>query len=346
MSVVFSGSFSGTFTSAGLDKFIPLPSGVDTMFVLNETVAYAAGAGTGAQFYWARGDAQGRGTIYTKTAVTNALAIGQIAAASGFYLQDTSLQIPGAFTALTGITNANPPVVNTANTQGLPVTAVVGANNPAGVVRILSTVGAQQLGGLDFSVGNVVNNTSFELLYMSAIVSANPGAGAYRVIPFDPIFYPRHRTITKISAQAVTGYAIVTLSVTHGYTVGQEVRFTIPNVTALAFGMTELNGLQGSIVQVGVADADGMTNTIVVDIDVSGFSAFAFPLTADVPFTPAQITPIGENTATALNANTNILGDATVNQAQFGMLLRAGANSPAGVANDVIKWIAYKSFNQ
>ncbi len=332
MSVVFSGTNQGKFISVGANITIGLPSGLDWMWVKNLTVSYAAGAGTGAEFYWQRGMAQGRGTIYTKTAVTGALAVAEIAANAGFYLVDTSVNLPGPSLALTGITAANPPVVNTANTSSL---------NEDDVVRIFSTVGAKQLGGLDFTIGNIIASTSFELLYMAAIASANPGAGTFRRIPYNPYFYPSTRYITKITQAA---QAIVTLSVTHEYTVGQSVRFIIPTVTALAFGMTELDGVEATIVAIDQADDDGVTNTITIDVDTTGFTTFAFPLTTAPGFTPAQVVPIGENTASALQLGADILGDATRNTAVFGIQLQAGTGSPAGVDGDSIYWVAGKSF--
>lgn len=348
MSVVFTGSFSGTFISNGAAKFIPLPSGVDFMRVENETVSYAAGAGTGAEFFWRQGMAVGQGTIYVKTASTNALQVGQIAANNGFFFQDTSLQIPGAVVTLTGITGATPPVVLTGNTSGL---------NPGDVVRIYNTVGAVQLGGLDFTIGDIVPSTSFQLSYMSPIAAASPGAGTFRKIPFDPIYYPRRRTITNItpsgSSGVPAGITRITLSVTHGYTIGQEVRFTVPTINSTSFGMTQLNGLQAPIVDVFEPDSLSYTNTIDVAIDSSLFTPFSFPLTTSPGFTPAQVTPIGENTAVALInpfnpllSQQDILADATINEAQFGMLLMAGTLSPAGVSGNVISWQAYKSFNQ
>src|ERR1700761_3426269 len=275
MSVVFTGTNQGRFTSDGTAEIIKLRSDVDWMWVKNQTVSYAGGAGTGAEFYWQRGMTQGRGTIYTKTAGTNALAVAQLAVGAGFYLVDSSVNLPGPSMALTGITNGNPPVVNTASTAGL---------NNGDIVRIFSTVGARQLAGLDFTIDTIVANTSFHLANMAQIAGANPGAGTFRRIPFSPLYYPSTRYITKISQAA---QAIVTLSVTHTYTVGQVVRFVVPTVTAAAYGMTQLDGLTGTIVDVDVADADGVTNTITVDIDTTGFTAFAFPLTADPGFTPA-----------------------------------------------------------
>lgn len=345
MSVLFTGSFSGTFTqpATAVDTFIPLPSGVDFMRVENETVSYAAGADTGAEFFWRRGMDQGRGTIYTKKgAANNALAPAQIAAGAGFYLIDQTINNPGPLVATVSISNATPPLVTT----GAGGTAGLVANSS--IVRIFNTAGGLQLGGIDFTVGTV-GATTFQLKNMSPIVAAG-GPGSYRIIPFNPYFYPSTRYITNVTrpqdAGGVAGKTIVTMSVTHSYTLGQVVRLKLPRVTALAFGTTELNDLQGTIVAINQADSLGYTNTITLDIDSAGFSAFAFPLTADPTFTPAQVVPMGENTATALSLGVNILGDATQNTAQYGMLLKAGTLSPAGAANQVISWQAYKSFNQ
>jgi hypothetical protein len=339
MSVLFSGTNQGRFTADGSAKIIQLRSDLDWLWVKNETVSYAAGAGTGAEFYWQRGMAQGRGTIYTKTAVTNALAVAQIAANSGFYLVDSSVNLPSASVALTGIDAGTPPTVFTGDTSLL---------NELDMVRIYSTVGALQLQGLDFTIDNINPNNSFDLAYMAPIANANPGAGTWRRIPYDPIYYPRRRYITKISRAA---QAIVTLSVTHGFTVGQEVRLVVPFVRGQAgaspavFGMTELDGVSATIVAVGAPDADGVTNTITIDVDTSGYTAFSFPLTADGVFTPAQVVPIGENTAQALDSGVSILGDATVNTGYIGVRLEAGTSSPAGADNDVIYWVAGKSFS-
>lgn len=330
MSVLFTGTMQGRFTSTGASKILQIRSDLDWMWVKNETVSYAAGAGTGAEFYWQRGMSQGRGTIYTKTAVTNALAVGQIAANSGFYLVDNSVNLPGASVALTGITNGTPPVVNTGNTAGLV---------DGDVVRIFNTVGALQLGGMDFTIGSVVANTSFELAYMSQIVNANPGAGTFRKIPYNPLYYPPVRTITNIT-QATQ--AVVTLSVTHQYEIGQKIRFVVPTINATSYGMTELNGVEATIV-----DINTTANTITVDVDTSGFTAFAFPLTAQYAqgFTQAQVVPVGQNTGVSRANNVSDLSGASRNTGFIGIQLQGGANSPAGVANDVIYWVAGKSFS-
>lgn len=351
MSVVFSGSFSGVFTSTGVAKFIPLPSGVDWMTVKNETVSYAAGGGTGAEFYWRLGMPDGRGTIYTKTAATNALAVGQIAANSGFFLQDTSIIVPSASLNLQTISGATPPLV-ASNATG----SLIAGN----IVRIYAVTGALQLGGLDFTVSNVTANTSFNLAYMSPIAAAT--TGTYRIIPFNPYFYPSTRTITAMTPGPLANVAqpasvtVVTMSVDHSYTVGQQVRLTVPPIFGAAFfGPFAINptSQQCTIVAIGQQDAYGYTNTITVDLNTQSSPAFVFPVTTSPGFTPAQVTPIGENTGIALtnpfypaNSGQDVFADATLNTAQIGMLLQAGTASPAGVTGNVISWVAGKSYNQ
>ena len=331
MSVVFTGTYQGNFISTGADQFIPLPSGVDWMQVYNQTVIANVGANLGAQFYWQRGMPVSRGIVYIKTAATNAMDPELIVAGDGFIYYDTSVNTLGALTATTAISNALPPVVASAGTDV--------ANGD--IVRLYSPIGALQLGGIDFTVGAVNSGVSFTLANMAAIANA-PAAGNYRRIPFNPYFYPSSRYITKVAS--VGAAALVTLSVTHNYVVGQAVRFVVPTVTAVAFGMTQLDGLQGTILAVGVTDGTS-TNTIVVDIDVSGFTAFAWPLTANPRCTPPQVIPVGDNTAVSLIAGADILSDATINTAQTGMLLKPGLLSPAGTAADGIFWVAGKSVN-
>lgn len=338
MSVVFTGTNQGKFTSTGANKILNIRSDVDWINVYNYTAATQAAADLGFQYYFQRGMAQGTGIIYTKLgAVANdPLTAGVLAAPNGFYLIDTSVNVPGASVALTAVSNAATPVVSTASTTGLSLTG-------GQIVRLFNIVGGRQLNGLDFTTGTTVLNTSFELAYMVQVAAAAaPGASAaYRIIPYNPIYYPRARYISNITA---TSPAVVKLTVTHGYKVGQVVRFIVPSVagSAVSYGMTEMDNLQGSILAIDLAN-----NTITVDIDASGFTAFAFPTDALAAsgFTPAQVVPIGQNTAESIDLGVDILSDATVNEALVGIQLIAGANSPAGQAADVIYWVAGKSFS-
>lgn len=344
MSVVFTGTFSGRFTSTGAAQFINLPSGVDWMTTVNETVAYAAGAGTGAQFAWQRGDDVGRGTIYTKTAVTDALAIGQIAAASGFFLLDTSIPALGALnngsTGITAISTATPPRVTCGSTTGM---------TSGQIVRLYNITNAGQLNGYDFTI-TVIDGTHFDLTYGPTLALAGT-TGSFRVVG-QPYWNPKEREISKIlkTGGAVggggnlgAGLTRITFVNPHLYQIGQSVRVVIPSTV---WGMVELNGQQATIVNVGQNDADSTTNTIDIDVDSTNYTTFTFPVNGGPSFSPAQTLAVGEDTAEAISQDVNVINDATINTAKIGMLLMAGTGSPAGVADDVITWIAGKSFNQ
>ena len=86
MSAIFTGTFGGSFTSSGNPQLITLRSDFDWIHVRNQTVSYAAGAGTGAEFFFDRNSmTDGRGTLYVKGAGAGDLAISEIAANAGFF---------------------------------------------------------------------------------------------------------------------------------------------------------------------------------------------------------------------------------------------------------------------
>lgn len=317
----------GKFTSTGANVTLQLRADTDWVKVYNYT-QFASGTGSGqvVAAVWQRGMSQGTGLVYTKTASTLA-AIPAALSSGGFTLVDSSVQTPGTLQAtITAVSNASIPVVSNSGTNGL----VAGD-----VVRLIDITGAQQLGGIDFTVGyNTLTSGTFSLDYMAQIVAGT--TGSWRKINFNPIFYPRRRTITKITKASS---AVVTLSVTHGYKVGQAVRFQVP----ADFGMVEMNGLLGTITAIDTTTTSG--NSITVDIDSSAFTTFAWPTTSNVAFTPAEVIPVGEDTAEALYAATDILSDATINEAYIGMILGGGAGGPAGAASDVIYWQSGKSFS-
>ncbi len=310
----------GSFTSDGTAHELDIRSDVDWMEVINYTqMATQQTPGRGVRFEWQRGMAAGTGVEYTKADGADTLQ-GETLASGGFTLLDTSVQTPGALTStITAISTAAIPVVTNSGVNGLI------AND---VVRIINVTSAQQLGGIDFTVGNnTLSNTTFSLDYMAQLGLAGT-SGSWRRIPFQPQFYPRKRTISAIT-QATS--AVITMTVTHGFTAGQAVRFNVP----AAYGMTEMDNLIGNITAVSTAN-----NTITVDIDSSAFTAFAFPATAAVPFSLAEVIPVGE---TANDTYANSLNGATDNVSIIGMLLGAGIDGPAGSTSDVIYWRAGKS---
>jgi hypothetical protein len=323
----------GRFTSTGVNQTIQLRSDLDWMKVYNYTVASNnQTTAVGVEYYWQRGMAAGTGIEYKKSNAANAANLTAAMTSGGFTLVDSSIQVPGALnngsTGVSAVSNATPPVVTVGSTAGM---------SAGNVVRLYNITNGQQVGGMDFTIGyNTFSGTTFSLDYMVSLGAAVGAAGSFRVIPFDPIFYPRRRYITKVSTGTST---VVTMSVTHGYQVGQAVRFIVP----AAFGMVELDGLIGNITAIDTTTTTG--NSITVDIDSSSFTTFAFPASTAVPVSFAEVVPVGENTAVALNAGADILSDATVNTAYLGIILGAGANGPAGQNNDVVYWVAGKSFS-
>src|SRR3990167_4362958 len=303
----------GRFTSDGAAKLLSIRSDVDWMRVYNTTIGAASQTtAVGVEYYWQRGFPADAKWSYLKSNAANAANLSQYLTSSGFTLIDTSASPNGVVNAtVTAISNAAIPVVSNSGTNGL----VAGD-----IVRILNVAGAQQLGGIDFTVGyNTLTTGTFSLDYMAQIVAGT--TGSWMKIKYNPLYYPRRRYITKIT-QASS--AVITLSVTHGYTVGQQIRVVVPD----AFGMVEMDGLQATITAINTTTTSG--NTITVDVDSSAFTAFAFPLTADVPFSPAMVVPFGEDTPLALANSLDILGDATVNQGLIGIQLTGGTNCPGG----------------
>lgn len=311
----------GSFTSDGTAKQLNIRSDVDWMEVDNYTqLATQQTPGRGVQFRWQRGMAPATGIEIKKTDATDALN-GVTLTTGGFTLLDTSIQTPGPLVStITAVSNATPPVVTTSAPHGLI------AND---VVRLINIAGAHELNGYDFTVGNgTLTATTFSLDYMATIVAGT--TGSFRKLAFQPQFYPRRRFISAIT-QATS--AVIKMTVTHGFTAGQAVRIKVP----AAFGMVQINSLIGNITAINTT-----TNTITVDIDSSAFTAFTFPLSAASPFDLAEVVPVGE---TANGTFANNLDDATRNTSIIGMLLAAGAQSPAGSNGDVIYWRAGKSFS-
>ncbi len=319
----------GFFTSAGSAVNISLRSGVDWMRVYNTTVAAAnQTTAIGVEFYWQVGFPAGAQWEYLKSNAASAANLSQYLTSGGFTYINTSVNFYGIVNAtVTAVSTASIPVVSNSGTNGLAA---------GSIVRLLNVAGAPELGGIDFTVGyNTLTSGTFSLDYMSAIAVAGT-TGSWMAVNFDPLYYPRRRYITKIT-QASS--AVVTMSVTHGYQVGQLVRMVVP----AAYGMVQMDGLQATIIAINTTTTTG--NTITLNVDSSAFSAFAYPAAAAVPFTSAQVVPMGEDTASALAQNVNILSDATVNTGFIGMNLAAGANSPAGQSGNVIYWQAGKSFS-
>ena len=322
----------GRFTSTGVAQMISIPSSFDWIRAINLTQIAAAGAG-GLKFYWQRGMPNGQGIV---TGNSGALTLTQLAAGTGFTLLDTSdpTQQLGASFTITNTTNTGSPVISTGTTTGVV---------PGSVVRLFNMSTGHAVDGVDFTVSAVTAGVSFTLagVFGTAPFTNGAATGSYRLVnynsgPWAP-WYPPYRNIIGITTGTTT---VISLNVASNYQVGQEVVFSIP----LGYGMTQLDGMTGTITAVTNPVTAAWVSTISVNIDSTGFSAFTY-LNSFSLKNRAVVAPVGSNTGYILQQNPvgNILNDAVRNNEIVGALLAAGANSPAGVANDVIYWISGSS---
>jgi len=329
---------------------IPCRVDPDWVEVYNYTQFGTTDQYAGVKYYWQKGMTSGAALAEyhgAASSVTNAYLM----TSGGIYVVDTSATSPLSTNIIdTGTSNSTTPTVTTSVTTGLFGSS---ATTMGAIVRFSNATGVlpSNLCGFDYEIGTLTSGVSFVLRYAAATAFAvSTGAtGKYTVLPYDPIYYPRNRYILNIQGAATTGTTNtirVTTSVSHGYTVGQEIRLKVPSV----FGPKELNDVIGTVTAaptMGTFDLDVVSNTLS--------TAFVFPAATLVPFTFAQAIPVGEDTAAALTAGVNILGDATYNQAAINIVLGTGMGAtvisgPAGfnghaTTGDVIYWKAGKSFS-
>lgn len=318
MSIPLNSCLQGNFTSTGGTFVLPVEFSPVYFRMTNLTKqGSTANPGVVKRVEWYAGMPTDSAFTVTNT---NGAATDQsnYITSGGITLVDTSIRTPGALnTGITAISQANPAVVSLASTAGIA----------QGYIALMSnTTGMLQISGWAFTVGTVVASTSFTLAYLdSSGFAAAATAGDVRIIPYNPLFYPRNRLITSIT-QASS--AVIQLSVTHGFTVGQLVRIYVPS----QFGMTQMNAQLATVTAVNTS-----TNTITVNINSTGFTAFAFPTSAvaatGVNF--PQVVPVGE-AATA--PYQNLLDDATFNTSVVGLNI---GSAVCGASNDVIEYVAF-----
>ena len=296
----------GRYVADGSDKILEFPSGIDWIEVVNETTRDAQGDGTKIiGGFWQTGVTNTYGFSNYKSNAAHTVETDGLTATNGFiYIDSTSSRLGAVNTTITAISNASPPVVSLTSTTGITT---------GSIVRMGKVAGGLQFNGVDFTVGTVVANTSFPLTFAPTIVAATTGS-LYPVI-YEDRFYPRSRFITSITASGTS--AVIVLTVTHGYSVGDEIRLSIPS----EFGMVEADSKVVTITAVNTT-----LNNITVDLDITGYTAFAWPTTAYLG-QYAQTIPVSES---------------PIDSGYIGMRLKAAAGSAgvAGSANDVISWRA------
>lgn len=322
MGAVFN-QISGRFVSTGAARNINLGWIPDRFEMRNLTKASSvANPAVVKKAEWFTSMVSGEALVVKNTAGA-ATDESSLIASGGIYLFDSSVTgLDAAFT-ISSVSQAANAVVVTSAAHGYAV---------GDIVRLFDTTGQLQIGSMDFEILTVPLTTSFTIQLDSSAFAAAASAGSVRRLKSSPLYVPQRRFVTKIS-QAAAG--VVTTSIAHGLQTGEYVRMHVP----AGFGMVELDGQLAKVTRL-------TAYTFAMDINTSGYSAFVFPLSADVPFSFAEMIPVGSAALGAIQSspvdpfNVLYVPGATFNEGFKGVQLGL---SVVGAANDVIVWVASKS---
>lgn len=314
----------GSFTSdASVSKqVVQVSDRPDLIWVRNRTAWGDDAAETSVESWWRYGMAQGAAQTTDQTVTTGALS-SEAVTVNGFRVYNTSNPPTFAALATTAITAANPAVLTMADTGSIQV---------GDVVRLDNTTAMLQIASYDFEVTAVTTNTSITINFDGQNEAAAGTAGNARLI-IPPDNYPRWRYIVPLAGAAgisQAANAIVSTSVAHDFTVGEEVSLRVPS----AFGMSEANNQKATVTAVG-------TYTVTLDLDTSGYTAFAMPAsaTAAAGISQAIIVPSGQRPTPSANPPGVAVTAAFDNRNRW--LIEMGSNIITSTSA-VYDWLAVK----
>lgn len=367
----------GTFTSTGSAVTIAVPSGTDVLEVYNMTQAAASASTNGVYYYWDPN--MGNNSIVYSNGTANALTVGVTTGGFTTYNPNspTTYALNSGSTGISAWSNATPPVATVGSTAGMSAGYVVRFTSLTGIASSNQVLAGYN--SMDFSVGyGTFTGTTFSVDYLGAAGGAvSTVSGNFRVIGFpittsnglgvittDGLFYPRRRFITKMASSGTS--TVITLSVQHNFTVGEEIRLSLPGGSAIWGSWAALDNYTNPtgqaasttpnswiITAVDTATGTGH-NTITINANSTGFTTWVYTgASASAPFpagnslyTQAQVIPFGDDTATAISQNPPLssLEDAVQNVGFLGVTLAGGTgvSAPAGQSGDVIYWRSSK----
>lgn len=318
MSTPIHAMMTGTFTTDAVPSAvtISLPSSASEIEIVNVT-DYNTPAATIIKARGFSSTASGTAILSIGSGATPNILTDGVIIASGFtFFSDSSTTGygPAIVNAGGGITNVIAPVLTSATLYPI-----------GSVIRLSNTTGALQLSGMDYQV-TASGAGTMTLGYVATAPGSGATANTLRTVNANSRYYPKSRFITGITAVA---QAVITMSVAHGFTAGQQVRIVIPS----GWGMTQLNNTLATIVSTTVS-------TITINVDTSAMTAFAYPSSAIAALGVGfpQVVPVGEAAAVPYQ---NLLDDATTNTSINGVTV----GSACLVANKSYSWIAKKSLS-
>ena len=338
----------GSFVNvASTPKFIPITAQINAFRLKNLTMSGVTSQGIAGSltsdriveaFFNPNLMSAGTAQIIQNGTVSGILAPMQngICAINGCTIVQGGVYSQGATKTISSFATGTTTVFTTSTNHGFQV----GDN-----VRIVNMTSAPQMGGLIMTVTATNGSNQFTTLFDSTNAVTSVGQ-VYKVgnasIMNQSLYYPQVRAIAAIS---LANPMVVTTLVQQNYQVGDVVRFAIPTV----FGMQQLNsttnGLPLQFTVSAVNNAVGTQTVTFSNTDSSAFTAFAWPAAASYPFSLPVMIPQGEGNLNQLSgvtpsplpyANQDILGFATQNQGQNGILIGAGDGTNSATTGGII----------
>ena len=329
-----------TFTSDGTAKKLLMPSSPDQFKFENVTqMALAGTTCVAGEWYGAKfglGATAVNDGIRWRKAGSHAILIDTFATATatnGFtYVSVSPFVEAQNANAITAITAASPAVVTQTNTY-----------SDGDILQFYGTTGMLQISGMNFQISST-SGAGYTLIGLRAAgFAAAATAGFTRRISKYLAVDPQFLYVTEIT-KATSAVVRTSVDPTAYYVVGMKVHFSVP----FSFGMTEINGLTGTITAMSAANY-----TMTVDIDSSAFTTFAFPTSASSPTSPlfATVAPAGAatkrdpNTFVETGYNFQYQAFHTGQFTPYMVLGGGGAGNASGAIGDQINWMAYKLEN-
>ena len=277
---------AGSFTADGSPLVLPFAGKPDIVRLYYQGNAAGdewesvANPGVVKELYWNRNMVAGTG-LATKNTNGAATDTKDFIAAGGVSYYDPQYGALGPAITGTAVSQAANAQV-TANGHGLAT---------GDIVLLTGTTGMLQIAGMTFQI-TVTGANTFTLDGLDSSGFAAPAtAVVVRKVLFPGIWQPQSCLITAITQAAD---AVITTSVDHGYVADQLIYLSV----AAQFGMSQASGKITKIKSV-------TANTMTVELDTSGFTAFAFPASNQGPFDFPNLSNYGVDSSLVLNAYRN-----------------------------------------
>ena len=253
------------------------------------------------QAFWDDIDPANTTTLSAGSSATS-LALGNLTS-GGIFVRSGSEERYGNPIAYTGGTAANP-VVITSNSHGVSV---------GQRIKITSSSTAKQVEQMEFTVTATTTNT-LTLGYLNGSgFAAALGTGNFIVINYEDPVLPASNFVTAVNVTNRRRPVVTFGATISNYSIGQQLSFDGFD----EFGMTQMNDQTGVVTAINTT-----TNTVTLDLNTTGFTAFAFPASASaggqrpLAYPKGQVNTFSFDSSFTRNATPSImLGSSVVGSA-------------------------------